>query len=93
MKSASQPLVSVVTPMYNCAEYLPECIASVLSQTYQNWEYTIVDNLSTDASFQIAQRYAARDSRIRVVQNRQFVPALRNHNLALRQISRTSNYL
>jgi glycosyltransferase involved in cell wall biosynthesis len=92
MRSASQPLVSVVTPVYNCAEYLPECIASVLSQTYQNWEYTIVDNLSTDASFQIAQRYAARDSRIRVVQNRQFVPALRNHNLALRQISRTSKY-
>jgi glycosyltransferase involved in cell wall biosynthesis len=92
MKSTSQPLVSVVTPVYNGAEYLPECIESVLSQTYQNWEYTIVDNLSTDASFQIAQRYAAGDPRIRVAQNRQFVPALQNHNLALRQISCTSKY-
>jgi glycosyltransferase involved in cell wall biosynthesis len=92
MNTQSQPLVSVVTPVYNCAEYLPECIESVLSQTYQNWDYTIVDNCSTDGSVEIAKRYAAKDSRIRVHQNQQFLRAVPNHNHALRQISPESRY-
>ena len=50
MNRSSQPLVSVVTPVYNGAEYLSECIESVLAQTYQNWDYTIVNNCSTDDS-------------------------------------------
>ena len=54
----SHPFVSIVSPVYNEAEYLAECIDSVLAQTYQNWDYTIVDNCSTDGSVEIAQRYA-----------------------------------
>ena len=46
----SSPLVSVVTPVYNNEEDLPECIESVLAQTYQNWDYSIVNNCSTDKS-------------------------------------------
>jgi glycosyltransferase involved in cell wall biosynthesis len=88
----SQSLVHVVTPVYNCAEYLAECIESVLSQTYQNWEYTIVDNCSTDGSLEIARRYAAKDPRIRVHENQQFLKAVQNHNHALRQISPESKY-
>jgi glycosyltransferase involved in cell wall biosynthesis len=41
MDSQMQPLVSIVTPVYNGAPYLAECIDSVLAQTYQNWEYVI----------------------------------------------------
>jgi len=89
---AGQPLVSVVTPVYNGAEHLSECIESVLAQTYQNWEYIIVDNRSTDASSKIAHRYADADSRIRVHKNQQFLPAIANHNAALRQISLASKY-
>lgn len=92
MSIASEPLVSIVTPIYNGERYLSECIDSVLAQTYQNWEYTIVDNCSTDASLAIAKQYAARDSRIRVVENTRFLPAVANHNGALRQISRASKY-
>ena len=39
-----EPLVSVVTPFYNTAPYLPECIESVLGQTYGNFEYLLVNN-------------------------------------------------
>jgi len=92
MNTSSQPLVSIVTPVYNGAEYLAECIESVLAQTYQNWDYTIVDNFSTDGSAEIARRYAERDSRVRVHENRQFLPAISNHNAALRLISPTSKY-
>src|SRR5438093_8149037 len=57
MKIDCQPLVSVVTPIYNGEKYLAECIESVLAQTYQNWEYVIVNDCSTDRSLDIAQYY------------------------------------
>ena len=92
MKSTSQPLVSVVTPVYNEEEHLAECIESVLAQTYANWDYTIVDNCSTDKSLEIARGYAAKDSRIRVHENERFMEMLPNHNVAVRQISPASKY-
>lgn len=90
--SGTPPLVSIVTPVYNNGEYLAECIESVLAQTYQNWDYTIVNNCSTDGSGEIARRYAATDPRIRVHDNTQFLHAVANHNLALRKISPQSKY-
>ena len=92
MSIVAQPLVSVVTPVYNEEEHLAECIESVLGQTYQNWDYTIVNNCSTDRSLEIAREYAARDPRIRVHDNRQFLEMLPNHNIAVRQISAASKY-
>jgi glycosyltransferase involved in cell wall biosynthesis len=89
----SQPLVSVVTPVYNTEAYLAECIESVLAQTYSNWEYIIVDNRSTDASASIAQSFARQDERIRVVTNHEFLPIIPNWNHALRQIARESRYV
>lgn len=92
MDTASQPLVSIVTPVYNDAAFLAECIESVMAQTYQNWDYTIVNNRSTDGSAEIARRYAAQDPRIKVLDNQEFLHALPNHNCALRQISPQSKY-
>ncbi len=92
MKTASQPLVSIVTPVYNEAEYLSECIESILAQTYQNWDFTIIDNCSTDGSLEVARRYAAKDRRIRIHENQEFLQAIPNHNVALRQISPESKY-
>jgi glycosyltransferase involved in cell wall biosynthesis len=89
---SSESLVDIVTPLYNNAEYLVECIESVLSQTYQNWNYIIVNNCSTDGSAEIAHSYAAKDSRIRVYDNETFLRAVPNHNLALRKLSPTSKY-
>jgi len=92
MSNSSQPLVSIVTPAYNEETFLPECIESVLSQTYQNWEYTIVNNCSSDKTLEIAQRYAKKDSRIRVHDNERFLAMIPNHNVAIRQISPESKY-
>jgi glycosyltransferase involved in cell wall biosynthesis len=84
--------VSVVTPVYNGAEHLGECIESVLAQTYPNWDYTVVDNCSTDGSADVALSYAAKDKRIRVVRNDRFLRAVASHNAALRQISPQCKY-
>ena len=88
---ADQPLVSVVTPVYNGAEYLAECIESVFNQTYENWEYVISDNCSTDGSLEIARGYEARDPRIRVVAEDVFVDQLASSNRSLRAISPTAS--
>jgi glycosyltransferase involved in cell wall biosynthesis len=79
--------VSVVTPFYNTAEYLPACIESVLAQTYRDFEYILVDNRSTDGSAEIAERYARADGRIRVAHNTKFLGQVQNYNHALRQIA------
>src|SRR5206468_9807198 len=92
MTARQEPLVSVVTPVYNGQPYLRECIESVLSQTYTNWDYTIVNNCSTDGTLRIAEEYAARNSRIRIHNNETFVRVIASHNIAFRQISPQSEY-
>ena len=92
MSKDEQPLVSVVTPVYNGEEFLVECIESVLKQTYRNYEYIIVNNCSTDRTLQIALDYAKKDSRIRVHDNEKFLAVIANHNLAFSLISRDAKY-
>jgi glycosyltransferase involved in cell wall biosynthesis len=86
------PLVSVLTPVYNGADFLEECIESVLRQTYTNYEYIIVNNCSTDRTLDIASRYARQDSRIRVHSNDEFVPVIANHNIAFNLMSPEATY-
>jgi len=92
VQSAPEPLVSVVTPVYNGAAYLAECIESVLAQTYSSWEYVILDNCSTDRTGEIARRYASGEPRIRVVRNDEVLPIIPNWNRALRELSPDSRY-
>jgi glycosyltransferase involved in cell wall biosynthesis len=85
-------LVSVVTPVYNGELYLAECIESVLNQSFRDWEYVIVNNCSTDRTLEIAERFAAKDPRIRIHNNAQFFELTENWNHAVRQISPHSKY-
>jgi len=85
-------LVSVVTPFHNTAAYLAECIESVLAQTYSNFEYILVDNCSTDGSTGIAERYAGRDPRIRLIRRSTLLSQVQNYNGALTEISGASKY-
>lgn len=67
MEEHMNPLVSIITPAYNCEKYIEETIISVLGQTYGNWEYIIVNDASSDGTGNILQEYADLDKRIRIV--------------------------
>jgi len=74
------PLVAVVIPVYNAASTLAHTVQSVTNQTYRNLEILLVDDGSSDASPEIAQRLAEQDARIRVIrQANQGVAATRNN--------------
>lgn len=76
------PKLSIIVPVYNTAEYLPECLDCFLSQTYQNFEVILVDDGSPDNSGKICDEYAKKDGRFRVIhQKNQGVSAARNAGL------------
>lgn len=58
---------SIIVPVYNSEKYLSQCIESVLSQSYSNFELILVDDSSTDSSFEICQLFANKDARINVI--------------------------
>ena len=60
-----QGLVSVITPAFNCGEFIAETITSIQSQTYSNWEMIIVDDCSTDGTRSVVEAFAKEDDRIR----------------------------
>lgn len=66
MNSTSIPLVSIIIPIYNGEKYLKQCLDSILSQSYTNYELVLVDDGSKDSSPQICDSYAEQDSRILV---------------------------
>jgi glycosyltransferase involved in cell wall biosynthesis len=92
LRDPGTPLVSIITPAYNERRYLSECIESVLSQSYSNWEYLIINNGSSDNTSEIAHAYAQNDLRIRVYDNAKTLPVIENHNYALRLMSADSKY-
>ena len=92
MPQSPEPLVSVVTPVYNGEATIAECIASVLNQRYTNFEYVIVNNCSTDRTSAILESFASRDPRIRIHSNTEFLTALQNQNFAMRLVSPESRY-
>lgn len=62
-----QPKISVIIPAYNSETYLEPCVRSVLQQTYQNLEILLIDDGSTDSTWDICRRLAAADSRIKPI--------------------------
>lgn len=87
-----QSLVSIVTPVYNGEAYLSECIESVLAQTYENFEYIIVNNCSTDRTLEIAEQYSEADPRIIIYSTEKLITALENHNFIFSKISTESHF-
>lgn len=63
------PAVTVLMTVFNAGKYLDPAIASIAGQTFQDWEFLIVDDASTDGSPAVAEGWASRDKRIRVIRN------------------------
>ena len=61
--------ISVVIPIYNAAQYLKQCMESVVNQTYKKLEIICVDGGSTDGSLEILEEYQAKDCRVTIVRN------------------------
>lgn len=78
----SNPLVSILVPVYNVEAYLPQCLDSIIGQTYENLQIVLIDDGSKDKSWEIMQEYAVRDSRLEIYhQENQGVATTRNHLL------------
>lgn len=60
-------MISVIVPIYNVERYLPQCLDSIVSQTYKDLEIILVDDGSTDSSGRICEDYANNDSRVKVI--------------------------
>ena len=59
--------ISVIVPVYQVEAYLPQCIDSILAQTFRDFELILVDDGSKDRSGAICDEYAGRDERVRVL--------------------------
>ena len=69
--NTDEPLVSVIIPVYNVSRYLPQCLDSVISQTWINLEIIIIDDGSTDGSLEKLREYAKANPRMRVLRHRE----------------------
>jgi len=79
------PKVSILTLSYNKGPFLAECLQSVLAQTYSDWECIVVDDGSTDHTWEVAQAYTAKDPRIKAYrkENGGYAGLAATHNFAL----------
>ncbi|MDX2303679.1 MAG: glycosyltransferase family 2 protein [Microscillaceae bacterium] len=77
------PKVSVLIPVYNTEAYIAQTIESVLAQTYQDWELVIVDDCSTDQTFDICRKYTADEPRIRLYKNEKNLGMMPNWNYGI----------
>lgn len=77
-----QPLISIICPIYNCEEFLPACLDSILQQNYANLELILIDDGSEDKTLAICNQYAQKDSRIKIlIQGHKGTSKARNYGL------------
>ena len=68
--SMKKPLISILTPFKNTAPFLQECLDSIRAQSHDNWEVLMIDDHSSDSSYDLVENYAKNDSRIQLYKNR-----------------------
>ena len=78
-------LVSIITPSYNSSKFIEECINSVITQSYIDWEMIIVDDYSTDNSRDLILKFAKEDNRIKTIFLDENVGAAAARNIAIKQ--------
>lgn len=87
------PKISVIMPVYNTKKYLSEAIESILSQTFTDFEFIIIDDCSTDWSYEILQEYEKKDNRIKLFRNEENMWVVKTRNKLLKNISQNSKYI
>jgi len=76
------PLISIIVPIFNCEKYIPQCVTSLINQTYRNTEILLINDGSTDSSGLLCDNYKESDNRITVIhQNNSGVSSARNQGL------------
>ncbi len=87
------PNISVVMPVYNSEKLVWETIESILNQTFIDFEFIIVDDCSTDKSWNIIQKYANKDRRIKAYRNKKNLGVVKTRNKMLDLINHNSKYI
>jgi len=77
----TQPLISIVVPVYNAEKFLTDTIGSVQAQTYQNWELLLADDCSSDGSVSAIKKHQKADKRIKLLRMKQNSGAALSRNL------------
>ncbi len=83
MDSCAQPLISVVMPVYNCLPFLADSVNSILSQTFRDFEFVILDDASSDGSVERLREWAMRDKRIHRHESNQRLGLSRSSNAVI----------
>lgn len=83
MEEHSTPLVSVIMPAYNAQEYIEAAIRSVMGQTYTNWQLLVIDDGSSDNTYQIVEKLVQADSRVLLLRNESNLGVAKTRNRGL----------
>ncbi|MGM0469186.1 MAG: glycosyltransferase family 2 protein [Promethearchaeati archaeon] len=92
MMTDKSPFITVFTPNYNREKVVHETIESILNQTYGNFEYIIIDDGSTDKSWEIIQKYANKDDRIKPFRNKENLKIVKTRNKGFKLSSPDAKY-
>jgi len=76
--------VSIITPCYNSAEYISDCIDSVVNQSYQNWEMIIIDDNSSDQSVKLIKKKISSEDRIKLIELKENIGSAMARNKAMK---------
>ena len=87
------PKISVIMPVYNTEKYVWEAIKSILSQSFKDFELVIIDDCSTDLSYEICKKYSDKDNRVKLYKNEKNIWVVKTRNRLFKKISKDSIYI
>ena len=84
--------VSVIMPVYNARPYLSEAIESVLNQSFKDFEFVIIDDCSSDGSWDVIQEFASKDDRVKPFRNKENLGVVKSRNKGFRKAAETEYF-
>ena len=83
----NSPIVSIITPAYNCSETIGQTFESIVEQTFHDWEWIVIDDCSSDGTFNVLKRFEQVDRRVKILQTSQNSGAAKARNLGINAAS------